>query len=137
MSKRLSLLLACLFMSIGMALAQTKVTGTVNDDSGEPIIGASVVVQGSKVGAVTNTDGQFTLTVPKGKKIVVSYLGMQSQIVTPPGKGKLTITLHADNQTLSEVVVTGMTSVDRRMFTGATDQIKADDAMIGLSLIHI
>lgn len=84
MSKRLSLLLACLFMSIGMALAQTKVTGTVNDDSGEPIIGASVVVQGSKVGAVTNTDGQFTLTVPKGKKIVVSYLGMQSQIVTPP-----------------------------------------------------
>lgn len=131
MSKRLSLLLACLFMSIGMALAQTKVTGTVNDDSGEPIIGASVVVQGSKVGAVTNTDGQFTLTVPKGKKIVVSYLGMQSQIVTPPGKGKLTITLHADNQTLSEVVVTGMTSVDRRMFTGATDQIKADDAMIG------
>lgn len=131
MSKRLSLLLACLFMSIGMALAQTKVTGTVNDDSGEPIIGASVVVQGSKVGAVTNTDGQFTLTVPKGKKIVVSYLGMQSQIVTPPGKGKLTITLHADNQTLNEVVVTGMSSVDRRMFTGATDQIKADDAMIG------
>lgn len=129
MSKRLSLLVACLFLSIGMALAQTKVTGTVNDDSGEPIIGASVVVQGSKVGAVTNSDGQFTLTVPKGKKIVVSYLGMQSQTVSP--KAKMTITLQPDNQTLNEVVVTGMSNIDRRMFTGATDQIKADDAMIG------
>ena len=84
---------------------------------------------GGKVGTVTDVDGNFTISVPAGKKIIVSYLGMQQQTLTP--KSKMQITLHADNQTLNEVVVTGMSNMDRRMFTGATDQIKASDAMLG------
>ena len=130
MRKRLSLLITCLFLSVGMAMAQTKITGSVVDDKGEPIIGASITVDGGgKVGTVTDVDGNFSISVPAGKKIIVSYLGMQQQTLTP--KSKMQITLHADNQTLNEVVVTGMSNMDRRMFTGATDQIKASDAMLG------
>ena len=83
MEKKLTMILACLFLSIGMAFAQTKVTGTVlSQDDGQPVIGASVLVQGTKTGTTTNIDGQFTLNVPKGKKIQVSYIGMVTQTVT-------------------------------------------------------
>ena len=73
MKKRMSMILACLFLFVGMALAQTAITGTViSQEDGEPIIGASVMVDGgSKVGTVTDTDGHFTLSVPAGKKLVI------------------------------------------------------------------
>ena len=129
MMKRLSLILASLFLYVGLALAQTKVTGTViSQEDGEPIIGASVVVQGSKTGVVTDMNGQFSLSVPEGKKIVISYIGMKSQTVTP--RNGMKVTMAADGQSLDEVVVTGMTRMDRRMFTGATDRVKAEDAII-------
>ena len=68
MEKRLTMFLACLFLSLGMALAQTKVTGTViSQDDGEPVIGASVLVVGTQTGTVTNAEGKFSLTVPAGK----------------------------------------------------------------------
>ena len=112
------------------ALAQTKVTGTVvSQEDGEPVIGASVVVAGAaRTGTVTDIDGHFSLEVPAGKKLVVSYIGMQSQTLTPAAK--MTIRLKADSKSLGEVVVTGMQHVDRRMFTGATDQLTANDALI-------
>lgn len=97
MRKRLSLFITCLFLSAGMAMAQTKITGSVVDDKGEPIIGASITVDGGgKVGTVTDVDGNFSISVPAGKKIIVSYLGMQQQTLSP--KSKMQITLHADNQ---------------------------------------
>lgn len=125
MEKKLTMILACLFLSIGMAFAQTKVTGTVlSQDDGQPVIGASVLVQGTKTGTTTNIDGQFTLNVPKGKKIQVSYIGMVTQTVTP--KPNMKITLQADANTLSDVVVTGMVKMDKRMFTGASTKIDAE-----------
>ena len=82
MEKRLTMFLACLFLSLGMALAQNKVSGTVvSADDGEPIVGASVLIQGTKTGTVTNIDGEFSLNVPEGKKIVVTYIGMKPQVV--------------------------------------------------------
>ena len=127
--KRLSLILASLFLYVGLALAQTKVTGTViSQEDGEPVIGASVVVQGSKTGVVTDVNGQFSLSVPEGKKIVISYIGMKSETVT--AKNGMKVTLVSDGQSLDEVVVTGMAHMDRRMFTGATDKVKADDAIL-------
>jgi TonB-linked SusC/RagA family outer membrane protein len=129
MMKRLSLILASLFLYVGLALAQTKVTGTViSQEDGEPVIGASVVVQGSKTGVVTDVNGQFSLSVPEGKKIVISYIGMKSETVT--AKNGMKVTLVSDGQSLDEVVVTGMAHMDRRMFTGATDKVKADDAIL-------
>ena len=128
MEKRLTMFLACLFLSLGMALAQTRVTGTVvSAEDGEPIIGATVLVQGQKTGTVTDSNGHFNLSVPSGKKIVVSYIGMESQTLTP--KTGMTITLR-NSAEIEEVVVTGMTRMDRRMFTGATDKIDADEAIL-------
>ena len=80
MEKRLVMFLASLFLSIGFAVAQTQVSGTViSSEDNEPIIGASIIVQGSKVGTVTDADGKFSLSVPNGKKVVISYIGMQAQ----------------------------------------------------------
>ena len=88
MEKRLLFLLVNLFLFVGGVLAQTKVTGTVvSQEDGEPVIGASVVVAGAaRTGTVTDIDGHFSLEVPAGKKLVVSYIGMQSQTLTPAAK---------------------------------------------------
>ena len=128
MEKRLTMFMACLFLSLGMAFAQTKVTGTViSGEDNQPIIGATVLVQGQKAGTVTDADGHFTINVPSGKKIVVSYIGLESQTVTP--KNGMTITLQP-SAALEEVVVTGMQKVDKRLFTGASDKVSASDAII-------
>ncbi|MBO5579323.1 MAG: SusC/RagA family TonB-linked outer membrane protein [Prevotella sp.] len=128
MEKRLTMFFACLFLSLGLAMAQTKVTGTVvSQEDGEPIIGATILIQGQKTGTVTDADGHFTINVPSGKKIVVSYIGLETQTVTP--KNGMTITLQP-SAALEEVVVTGMTRMDRRMFTGATDKVNAEDALL-------
>ena len=130
MEKRLVMFLASLFLSIGFAVAQTQVSGTViSSEDNEPIIGASIIVQGSKVGTVTDADGKFSLSVPNGKKVVISYIGMQAQTLNP--KVNMKVVLTPNNATLNEVVVTGVSTMDRRMFTGAADQIKASDALIG------
>ena len=130
MVKRFSSTLAGLFLCVGASFAQGKISGkVVSQDDGEPVIGASVMVQGTKMGTVTDVNGNFTLNVPAGKKLVVSYIGMTPQTVTM--RQGMTIKLASDNKTLNEVVVTGMSNVDRRMFTGATAQVKADDALIG------
>ena len=128
MEKRLTMFLACLFLSLGMAMAQTKVTGTVvSAEDNQPVIGATVLVQGQKTGTVTDANGHFTISVPSGKKIQVSYIGMETETVTP--QNGMTITLR-NSAELEEVVVTGMTRMDRRMFTGATDKVNAEDALL-------
>ncbi|MBQ7420511.1 MAG: SusC/RagA family TonB-linked outer membrane protein [Prevotella sp.] len=128
MEKRLTMFMACLLLSIGMAFAQTKVTGTViSAEDDQPIIGATVLVQGQKSGTVTDANGQFTISVPSGKKIVVSYIGMETQTLTP--KNGMSITLHPSAE-IEEVVVTGMQKVDKRLFTGSSTKISASDAKI-------
>lgn len=128
MEKRLMTLLAVLFLFVGGALAQTKVNGTVlSQDDGQPVIGASVMVQGERTGTVTNADGHFTISVPAGKKIVVSYIGMETQTVTP--KNGMTVTLRSGAE-LEEVVVTGMQKMDKRLFTGSSAKIDASEAKL-------
>lgn len=112
-----------------MAFAQKKISGTViSHDDGQPVIGATVKVVGSNTGAVTDMDGKFTLNVPGGKKIQVSYIGMVTQTLSP--KAGMKIVLEADATTLSDVVVTGMQKVDKRLFTGSTTKIDAGAAKI-------
>ena len=123
------MLLACLLLSIGMAFAQTKVTGTViSQEDGLPIIGATVMVEGTKTGTTTNMDGQFTLSVPAGKKLQISYVGMKPQVVV--AKPGMKVTLESSAHVVDEVVVTGMQKTDKRLFTGATTKIDADGAKI-------
>lgn len=124
MEKRFVMLLVSLFLSIGMGWAQSKITGTVYEDTGDPCIGATVMIQGTNNGTKTDIDGQFSLTVPDGKKLVISYIGMVTKTVTP--KNGMKVTLQADAHMVQEVVVTGVQKMDKRLFTGATTKIDAE-----------
>ena len=129
MEKRFVFLLVNLFLFVGMAFAQTKISGTVvSQEDGEAIIGASVIVEGTKTGVATDIDGRFSIDVPAGKKLVVSYIGMQSKVVTP--KPGMKIALVVDDKTLQEVVVTGMVAQDKRLFSGAATKIDASKAKL-------
>lgn len=123
--KKLTYLLFCLILGIGMATAQTtKVTGTViSADDNEPIIGASIVVKGTMVGTVTDFDGAFSLDVPSSAKtLVVSYVGMKTQEIEV--KSNLRILMHTDNQSLDEVVVVAYGTAKKESFTGSAEIIK-------------
>ncbi len=129
MEKRLSLFFVCLLISIGAAFAQMDVSGTVvSQDDNEPIIGASVTIYGgAATGTVTDVDGNFKLNVPKGAKLVFSYVGMKSQ--TLPAAPSMTVVMKSAAE-LQEVVVTGLQKTDRRLFTGATDRVNAEEAKL-------
>ena len=130
MVKRLNMILAVLFLSIGMAMAQTTVSGTViAADDGEPIIGASVMVKGTQTGDVTDIDGHFSFSSPQDNpQLVISYVGMKT--VTVKGGQDIKVSLQPDDKTLQEVVVTGMTKMDKRLFTGAATKVNAEDAKL-------
>ena len=124
MKKRLTMFLTCLLLTTAVALAQNKITGTVYEDTGEPCIGATVMVQGTKQGTKTDLDGNFTIVVPPGKKLVFSYVGMQS--LTVAAKNGMKVTLVPDAHTIDEVVAVGMMKQDKRLFTGASSKIDAE-----------
>ena len=128
MKKRLTMFLTCLFLTTAVALAQNKITGTVFEDTGEPCIGATVMVQGTKQGTKTDLDGHFAINVPSGKKLVISYVGMATQTVK--AKNGMKVTLQADATQLQEVVAVGMMKQDKRLFTGATTKVDAEKAKL-------
>ena len=124
MEKRLFMFLAGLFLSIGMAVAQTQVTGTVvSGEDGEPIVGASVKVSGTKTGTITDVDGKFALNVPEGTKLVVTYLGMLPKTVNASVSGAMKIKLDPDNKVLDEVVVTAMGITREKKALGYASQV--------------
>lgn len=129
MKQRIAMLATLLLFAVTMVVAQTHVTGTVvEQDTNEPIIGASVIIAGTTTGVVTDKNGNFSITVPAGKKITFSYIGMTPVTMTP--KSKMLVELAPDNTTLNEVVVTGMQKMDKRLFTGATTKVDAEGAKI-------
>lgn len=124
MEKRLFMFLAGLFLSIGMAVAQAQVTGTVvSGEDGEPIVGASVKVSGTKTGTITDVDGKFALNVPEGTKLVVTYLGMLPKTVNASVSGAMKIKLDPDNKVLDEVVVTAMGITREKKALGYASQV--------------
>lgn len=106
---------------------ETKVTGNVSDDAGEPLIGASVTVKGASVGTITDMDGNFSLSVPAGATLVVSYIGYTQQELAASGQKPMSIVLREDSKTLEEVVVIGYGAVKKKDLTGAVASIKGDD----------
>ncbi len=129
MKKRLTLTLLMWLAALIVAFAQTKVEGiVVAQDDGEPVIGATVMVEGSKTGTTTDFDGHFTIDVPAGKKLVFSYVGMTTQTLAP--KSHMEVVLASDAIMVEEVVVTGMQKMDKRLFTGSSTKVSAADAKI-------
>jgi TonB-linked SusC/RagA family outer membrane protein len=128
MEKKLIVLLACLFLCIGKALAQSKISGTVVfQDDGSPVLGATVKAGSGNAVAVTDADGKFTIAVPNGSRLAISYVGMETQTVA--ARNGMVVKLQS-NTTLNEVVVTGMQHIDRRLFTGASTSINAGEAKL-------
>ncbi|WP_279148733.1 SusC/RagA family TonB-linked outer membrane protein [Segatella bryantii] len=127
MEKRLMTFFACLFLSLGMALAQTQASGTVlSSEDGEPVVGASLKIVGTKIGAVTDIDGHFSVVVPTGSKLEVSYLGMITKVVS--ASSNMTIKLDPDNKVLDEVVVTAMgVSRDKKALGYAAQSLNASE----------
>lgn len=129
--KHLFLLLTLLSFSL-TALAQQKVTGKVKDSSGEPVIGASVVVKGNNtMGTITDFDGNFMLDVPAKSVLVISYIGYVTQEVPTPGKNSLEIVLKEDTKTLDEVVVIGYGTQRKGDVTSSVASVKADNFVKG------
>ena len=128
MEKRLTMILACLFLSIGMAMAQKAVTGTVvSQEDGQPIIGATIRVVGANVGAVTDADGKFSLSLPSGhNKLKVTYVGMMDQDVTVKGNS-VRVVLSPDETNLDEVMVVAYGTAKKSAFTGSAAVVKSDD----------
>ena len=126
--KILYLFLLMLLSSLTVS-AQRGITvrGSVEDGNGEPVIGASVVVKGSSsIGTVSDLNGNFVLTVPSDKLIlVVSFIGMSSQEVKATGKGKITVVLKDDSQILEEVVIVGYGQQKKASVVGAITQTSA------------
>ena len=129
--KHLFLLLTLLSFSL-TALAQQKVTGKVKDSSGEPVIGASVVVKGNNtMGTITDLDGNFMLDVPAKSVLVISYIGYVTQEVPTAGKNSLEIVLKEDTKTLDEVVVIGYGTQRKGDVTSSVASVKADNFVKG------
>lgn len=133
MSKKtlLPLCLCVLFIYTGWIQAQTiDVSGiVVYAEDNEPVIGANVQVKGTQQGAITDIDGKFIFKgLPLSSKLIISYVGLKSQEVKV--KSNLKIEMESDAQMLEGVVVTGMSKVDKRLFTGAADKVDASKARI-------
>ena len=115
-------LFLCLLLVCGQISAQTTAQGTVTDNTGEPVIGATVVEKGNpKNATVTDFDGNFSLKLQKAKAVVISYIGMVTQEVS--AGPNMQVKLQDDNASLEEVVVVGYTSKARKDLTGSVGSV--------------
>ena len=111
-----------------IAAQQTKsISGTIVDSNGIPVIGANVLVKGTTNGTITDIDGNFTLTVPAGAILQISFIGYNSQEVTVGEQTSFNVVLKEDTETLEEVVVVGYGVQKKKLVTGATVEVKGDD----------
>ena len=111
-----------------LANQQKKIiTGTVVDPNGEAVIGANVVVKGTTNGTITDMDGKFSLEVPEGAMLLVSYIGYGDYETKVGNQSNLSITLKEDSKALDEVVVVGYGTMKKKDLTGAVGAVKGDD----------
>ena len=125
-AKKLALALLCLVSAWSLS-AQTTVRGVVTDETGEPLIGAGVVVEGTTIGTITGIDGDYTLTVPADAvNLVFSFIGLSDQTVAIGGRTVIDVVLKEDSTFLDEVVVVGYQTVKRRDLLGAVASVGSE-----------
>ena len=108
-------------------MQKQQVKGCVRDQSGEPLTGVTVRIQGTSLGTITDIDGNYTLSVPsKQTKIEFSFIGYNTQVLTAGNQKMLNVVLKEDVKTLDEVVVVGYGTMKKRDLVGAVDHINAD-----------
>lgn len=128
MIKKIVLSLITVLSFCSLALAQNKqVTGTVTDEKGEPVIGATVVAEGTSAGTATNVEGQFSLMVPANATLAISYLGYKTDKISVAGQTTINVTLKEDTEVLDDVVIVGY-GTGKKIGTviGSVDQVKSE-----------
>ena len=122
-----TVLLLCLLLVVGSVQAQNVTKGTVTDQTGEPVIGATVMEKGNPSNAtVTDFDGNFSLKVSGKNPIVISYIGLKTKEVDVKGKSQISVKLEEDNTTLNDIVVIGYGSVRKKDLTGSVATVGSD-----------
>jgi TonB-linked SusC/RagA family outer membrane protein len=126
MEKRVMTLLSTLALGTTMMWAQSRVSGTILTSDGDPVVGASVVVVGTKTGTVTDVDGHYQMSIPVGSTLRISYLGMKPKTVK--AKENQTVYLDQDNTMLNDVVVTALgVSRQKKALGYAVSEVKGED----------
>lgn len=127
--KQIRIALVSIMLFFAASLSAQTVKGTVIDNTGEPVIGASVFEQGVQSnGVATDIDGNFTLTLKgNSKKLKISYIGMKTQIVNVAGKSTVSVKLEDESNSLNDVVVIGYGTVKKKDLTGSVSSISAKD----------
>ena len=131
MFKVLLTLVVGLFLSVGAFAQQITVKGIVKDTTGEPVIGANVLVKGTTNGTITDFDGNFQLMANQGDIIVISFIGYSAQEL-PATAELMNVVLKDDSEMLSEVVVIGYGTVKKNDLTGSVATVKADQINKGV-----
>ena len=126
---RILALICGLFISLG-AFAQIQVKGNVKDDTGEPVMGATVRVIGQEGGTTSDFDGNFAITAPQGSQLTISFMGFKT--VTVAARPTLNITMEEDSKVLDDVIVIGYGTVKKNDLTGSVTAIKPDEKNHGL-----
>lgn len=120
-----------LLMSVLAYGQNLTVKGVVSDaGNGEPVPFASIHVKGTMTGAVTDIDGNYSISVPKDAVLIFSFLGYTDKEVAVKGQSLINVSLFPDQNLLDEVVVTGMVATDKRLFTGSVSKVNAADSKI-------
>jgi TonB-dependent starch-binding outer membrane protein SusC len=125
--KHFFLLLTMTLLNIGSVMAQKTVNGTVKDDKGEAMVGASLVVKGTTIGTVTDVDGKFSLNIPKdAATLVVSFTGFTAQDIAIGASNTFDVTL-VEGKVFQELVVTGYSSQTKREVSGSISKVDAEE----------
>ena len=124
-------LLFTLSVTLSLCLAsfaqQVQVTGTVKDNAGNPVAGATILVEGTTNGTTSNADGSYSISVASDATLLVSFIGYQSQKHAIAGKTRIDIVLKEDSQAIDDVIVVAFGTAKKEAFTGSAAVIKSDD----------
>ena len=120
--------LVVLMLSSSLIFAQNNISGSVSDESGNPVPGATVVVEGTNTGVVTDFDGNYQINASAGDQLTISSLGFASQTITVGNQSQINVTLMSSVDILDEVVVSGYQTQQRRSLSGAIGTVDTDEA---------
>lgn len=132
-ARKFFFLMVGLLFSVGLNAQTITVSGVVSDPEGEPLIGASILAQGTTVGTSTNIDGEYTINVAPDATLVVSYVGYDTQNVPVDGRTSINVTMQENSVMLNEVVAIGYGTVKKSDATGSVAVIKPDEIEAGLA----
>jgi len=122
-----ALLLFMVLLTAVQALSGQSLTGTVKDETGEPLAGVTILLVGTTTGALTDVDGQFSIAASEGDQLRFTYIGMLEQTITlGAGQKELNVTLRSSSTALDEVIVVGYGTTKKENLTGAVDQAPAE-----------